>query len=74
MKIEKSLLSNRNNPHYIIAKGNINIITTESEIVDFLPFKDSSFADKYAKKLGKRYFATFASTMIYDYLIKNKMI
>jgi len=54
-QINKELLSNPKNPHYFIFSNYCSIITKESKIVDFLPFKDSGFASKYAKKLGKGY-------------------
>jgi len=71
MKIEKSLLSNRNNPHYFICKNNINVITKDCTIVDFLPFKDALEAKKYSKKIGC--FAVFATHIEYDNIIKNKI-
>ena len=64
-----TLLSNRENPHYFICQGDINIINRDTTLIDTLPFKDWSVASKYAKSLGKNYFAVFASHMEWDKMV-----
>lgn len=58
-----TLLSNRENPHYFICSGGINIINRDTTLIDTLPFKDGKSAIKYAKNLGKNHFAVFATHM-----------
>ncbi len=64
-----NLLSNPNNPHYFICEGKINIINGHTTIMGMLPFKDASFATKYAKSLGQTYFAVFATHMEWEKML-----
>jgi hypothetical protein len=68
MNFDKSLLSNRTNPHYFIVRGGFNTITEDSTILDFRPFTSHKDAKKYASKLGC--FAVFASHFEYDNILK----
>ena len=63
------LLSNRENPHFFICEGGINIINRDTNLIDTLPFKDWNTASKYAKSLGKNYFAVFASHMEWEKMV-----
>lgn len=64
-----ALLSNPNNPHYFICEGEINIITRDTNLIDFLPFKDAKEAGKYAKSLGKGAFAVFATHFEWEKMV-----
>ena len=63
------LLSNRENPHFFICQGGINIINRDTNLIDTLPFENWSIATKYAKSLGKDHFAVFASHMEGDKMV-----
>lgn len=71
-QISKELLSNPKNPHYFIFSNYCSIITKDSKIVDFLPFKDSKEANKYAKKLNL--FASFATHLEFQKIIDYKLL
>ena len=68
--IDKSKLSNINNPHYFIFKSEgFNIITKDSVIIDFKSFPSAKEANKYAKSIGA--FSAFATFLNYD-IVFNK--
>lgn len=71
-KITKELLSNPKNPHYFIFSNFCSVITKETKIIDFLPFKDSKEANKYAKKLNL--FASFATHLEYQKIVDYKLL
>lgn len=71
-QISKELLSNPKNPHYFIFSNYCSIITKDSKIVDFLPFKDSKEASRYAKKLNL--FASFATHLEFQKIIDYKLL
>lgn len=67
-KINKSLLGNATNPHYIIFSGNYNFITEGTKFVEFKSFNSAKEANKYAKSINC--FAVFATLMSYNLLLK----
>lgn len=71
MTFDKSLLGNRNNPHYFIVRGGFNTITADSTILDFRPFPSHKEAKKWASKIGA--FAVFATQFEYDNILRYKL-
>ena len=69
MNIE--LLSNRENPHYFICSGHMNIISRVTDILEIRPFKNASDANMWVKKnLGKNHFAAYATHYVWDAMIR----
>jgi hypothetical protein len=57
--VEDKIISSLSDPHYLICKGDSNLITKTTVLVTIKPFKDEGEANRYAKTLGKDHFAAF---------------
>lgn len=72
--IEPTLIGNKENPHFFICSGWIDMITKDTVLYEFSYFKNQAAAQRYCKRLGKSYFPKFASQDVYKKLLKYGQI